>query len=137
MKWMSVYIAAAALAACILPETYAQQFLNRYNIFACLIVVILAFDVGRTSEENVELLKVYGYLHIHSWWSRFRFYVYGTLSLLSIFLLLEFKGRESFIWVAGGLIALLAWWAYYNRRVRRAWSSSAIKVNVGFRGNRE
>lgn len=136
-KHIPILVVASALLAFILPEEYAQQFSNRYEVFATFVVLILVFDVGNSSEENVKLVKETRYLPIHSWWSPFQFYVKATLGLLCFYLLIEFKGSKEFIWLTVGLGVVLAWWGYSNRRVRQKWMSSAIKLNVQERRGRE
>ena len=137
LKWIPIHIAAGAFLAYLLPEDFVQDFSSRLDVFVCYIVIILTFDVVRTSEENAKLVKDSVYLPRHSWWSPFRFYVYGVLSVACLTILKEFKGRESFIWLAMGLSVVLALRGYANRRVRQKWISSAIQFNVQHLQGRE
>ena len=137
LKWIPIHIAAGASLAYLLPEDFVQDFSSRLDVFVYYIVIILALDVVRSSEENAKLVKDSVYLPRHSWWSPLRFYVYAAFSWTSLFLLIEFKGGEVFIWLATGLAGVLALWGFANRQVRRKWMSSAIQFNVQHLKGRE
>lgn len=136
MKWIPIHITAGAILAYLIPNDPVQDFSRRLDVFVCYIVIILAVDVLRTSEENAKLVKGTVYFPRHSW-SPLRYYIYAALSLLCLFILRELKGSEVFIWLAMGMGLVLALWGNSNRRVRQKWMASAIQFNVQHLQGRE
>ena len=124
MKWIPVQLIVAGGLAYLFSNDPGEGFEGFYTAFISLALLILGILVVSSSHDMATLVKTYGFLPHHWWWSPLRFHACTALGLAGV-IVANLEGGPYYAWTATGLYLMLVGCAYANQRARQALLHSA------------